>query len=108
MKDLETVDKKLDKVKRAAKTGNKEAQKEETALMKVKVGLEAGVSVRAIELSADERRDFVKPLQFITDKPVMYVCNVDEESAVLGNAYVDQIKAAVANEKAEVVVLGAN
>jgi len=105
LKDLETVDKKLEKVKRTAKTGNKEAQKEEAALLKIKKGLEAGVSVRAIELSDDEKRDYVKPLQFITDKPVMYVCNVDEESAVSGNAYVDKVKAAVANENAEIVVL---
>ena len=105
LKDLETVDKKLDKVKRAAKTGNKEAQKEEAALMKIKEGLEAGVSVRAIELSDDDKRDYVKPLQFITDKPVMYVCNVDEEAAVTGNAYVEKVKAAVANENAEIVVL---
>lgn len=105
LKDLETVDKKLEKVKRAAKTGNKEAQKEEVALSKIKEGLEAGVSVRAIELSDDEKRDYVKPLQFITDKPVMYVCNVDEEAAVSGNTYVDKVKAAVANENAEIVVL---
>lgn len=105
LKDLETVEKKLDKVKRAAKTGNKEAQKEEAALLKVKNGLESGVSVRAIELSDDDKRDYVKPLQFITDKPVLYVCNVDEEAAVSGNAYVEKVKAAVANENAEVVVL---
>jgi len=105
LKDLETLEKKLDKVKRAAKTGNKEAQKEEAALLKIKEGLEAGISVRAIELSDDDKRDYVKPLQFITDKPVMYVCNVDEESAVTGNEYVVKVKEAVANEKAEVVVL---
>lgn len=105
LKDLETVDKKLDKVKRAAKTGNKEAQKEETVLLKIKGGLEAGISVRAIELSNEDKRDYVKPLQFITDKPVMYVCNVDEEAAVSGNAYVDKVKAAVANENGEIVVL---
>jgi GTP-binding protein YchF len=105
LKDLETLEKKLDKVKRAAKTGNKEAQKEEATLLKIKKGLEAGVSVRAIELSDDEKRDFVRPLQFITDKPVMYVCNVDEEAAVSGNAYVDKVKEAVANENAEIVVL---
>jgi GTP-binding protein YchF len=105
LKDLETVDKKLDKVKRAAKTGNKEAKKEEAALLKIKEGLEAGVSVRAIELSDDDKRDYVKPLQFITDKPVMYVCNVDEEAAVSGNAYVDRVKVAVAKENAEIVVL---
>ncbi|MFK5973114.1 MAG: redox-regulated ATPase YchF [Flavobacteriaceae bacterium] len=105
LKDLETVDKKFDKVKRAAKTGNKEAQKEEAVLSKVKTGLEAGISVRAIEISEEDRKEYVGPLQFITDKPVMYVCNVDEESAASGNAYVDAVKAAVADENAEVVVL---
>ena len=45
-------------------------------------------SIRALEFSEDDYNDFVKPAQFITDKPVMYVCNVDEASAVNGNAYV--------------------
>lgn len=105
LKDLDTAEKKLEKVKRAARTGNKEAQKEEAALMKVKTGLEAGISVRAIDLTEDERIEFVGPTQFITDKPVMYVCNVDEKSAVSGNEYVEQVKKAVANENAEVLVL---
>lgn len=105
LKDLETVEKKLEKVKRAARTGNKEVQKEEAVLVKLKQGLEAGVSVRAIALSEDERKDFVDDMQLITDKPVLYVCNVDEASAVSGNAYVDQVKEAVADENAEVLVL---
>ena len=105
LKDLETVEKKLDKVKRAAKTGNKEAQKEEAVLMHIKESLESGISVRALEISEDDYNDFVKPSQFITDKPVMYVCNVDENSAVSGNAYVELVKEAVKNEQAEVLVL---
>ncbi len=105
LKDLETVEKKLDKVKRSAKTGNKEAQKEEAVLLAVKKGLEAGTSVRAIEASKEDRKEFVEPLQLITDKPVMYVCNVDDTAAVNGNAYVDEVMAAVAGEAAEVVVL---
>ncbi|MUP42693.1 redox-regulated ATPase YchF [Christiangramia aestuarii] len=105
LKDLETTEKKLDKVKRAAKTGNKDAQKEEAALLKVKAGLEAGISVRAIELGEDERKEFIKPLQFITDKPVMYVCNVDEGAAVEGNAHVERVREAVKDENAEVLVL---
>jgi len=105
LKDLETCEKKLDKVKRAARTGNKEAQKEETALQKVKDGLEASISVRAIDLTDSEREDYISQIQFITDKPVMYVCNVDEASAVSGNEYVDKVKAAVADEDAEVIFL---
>ena len=105
LKDLETVDKKLEKVKRAAKTGNKEAQKEEAVLLKIKSALEAGISVRALEFSEEEYADFVKPSQFITEKPVMYVCNVDEASAVSGNNYVEMVKEAVKNENAEVLML---
>src|SRR5690554_1912875 len=78
LKDLETVEKKLEKVKRAAKTGNKEAQKEEAALLKAKTGLEAGTSIRAIEFTDSENEEFIIPSQFITAKPVLYVCNVDE------------------------------
>ncbi|UII75946.1 redox-regulated ATPase YchF [Flagellimonas sp. HMM57] len=105
LKDLESVEKKLDKVKRAARTGNKEAQKEEAVLSILKDGLEAGTSVRAISVSDDDRIEYVKPLQLITDKPVMYVCNVDEEAAVDGNTYVEKVKQAVAKENAEVIYL---
>lgn len=105
LKDLETVDKKLEKVKRAAKTGNKEAQKEEAVLAKIKSGLEAGLSVRVLEFDGDDYQEFVAPSQFITDKPVLYVCNVDEASAATGNAYVDQVREAVKHENAEILVL---
>ncbi|WP_036154163.1 redox-regulated ATPase YchF [Maribacter forsetii] len=105
LKDLETVEKKLEKVKRAARTGNKDSQKEEAVLLAVKNGLEAGTSVRAIEIEEESRLEFVKPLQFITDKPVMYVCNVDEDAAVSGNAYVEKVKETVAAENAEVIFL---
>jgi hypothetical protein len=105
LKDLETVEKRLEKVSRAARTGNKEAVKEQQALLKVKNGLESGNSVRAIDLTPAEREEFTNALQFITDKPVMYVCNVDEKSAVSGNDYVERVKAAVVNEDAEVLVL---
>lgn len=105
LKDLETVDKKLEKVKRASRTGNKEAQQEETVLLKIKQGLEAGQSIRALEFSEDDYLTFVKPLQFITDKPVMYVCNVDESAAVSGNHHVDRVREAVKDENAEVLVL---
>lgn len=105
LKDLETVEKKLDKVKRAAKTGNKEAQAEEAVLSKIKRGLEAGNSVRALEFSDEDYREYVIPLQLITDKPVMYVCNVDEGAATTGNAYVAQVRETVKDEQAEVLVL---
>ena len=105
LKDLEAVEKRLEKVKRAARTGNKEAQKELAVLEVLQNGLEAANSVRAIEISDDDRLTFVSPLQLITDKPVMYVCNVDESAAATGNDYVSKIQNAVAAENAEVLVL---
>ncbi len=105
LKDLEAVEKRLEKVKRAARTGDKDAQKELTVLERLHKSLEAAVSVRAIELSDDERLTYVKPLQLITDKPVLYVCNVDESAAATGNDYVDQVKTTVADENAQVLVL---
>jgi hypothetical protein len=104
LKDLETVDKRLERVKRTAKTGNKEAQAELDVLLKLKELLESGKSVRSWEAS-DKEKEFINPLQLITDKPVLYVCNVDEASAKDGNAYVDRVKEAVANENAEVIIL---
>jgi len=105
LKDLETTEKRIDKVKRAAKTGNKEAQREEAILTTIKENLEAGISVRAIDFTEKDREDYVNRMQYITDKPVMYVCNVDESAAVSGNEYVEQVKKAVAQENAEVLIL---
>jgi GTP-binding protein YchF len=105
LKDLETVEKKLEKVGRAARTGNKEAIKEKEVLDGVKNALEQSKNVRSLEMKEEERLEYVKPLQLITDKPVLYVCNVDEAAAKTGNAYVDQIKEAVADEAAGLLIL---
>jgi len=104
LKDLETVEKRLERVKRTAKTGNKEAQAELEILLKIHVVLLKGESVRTIEFTEKED-EFVQTLQLITSKPVLYVCNVDEKSAVSGNAYVDKVKEAVANEEAGIIIL---
>ena len=73
-------------------------------LTKVAQGLEGFNSVRAIDLTEDER-ELLKPMQLLTEKPILYVCNVDEASAVNGNAYVDAVKEAVKDEGAEVIIL---
>ncbi|NBC58519.1 MAG: redox-regulated ATPase YchF [Bacteroidetes bacterium] len=105
LKDLETAEKKLDKVKRAAKTGQKEAQKEAEILQKIITWLEQGKSVRSLEVDDEDRVNFIKPLQFITDKPVMYVCNVNENDAVNGNTMVEKIKSVSRDENALVLTL---
>jgi len=104
LKDLETVEKRLERVKRTAKTGNKDAQAELLVLLKVEETLLKGISVRALSFNEKEQ-EFVQSLQFITAKPVLYVCNVDEDSAVTGNAYVEKVREAVKDENAEVIVL---
>jgi GTP-binding protein YchF len=105
LKDLETVEKKLEKVYRAARTGNKEAQKEQEVLNRVKEALSSGISVRGVQIDSDLRKEYITPVQFITDKPVLYVCNVDEGAAATGNDYVDQVRELAAAEGAEVLVL---
>ncbi len=104
LKDLEAVEKRLEKVKRTAKTGNKEAQAELALLLKVQEILLEGKSVRTIEFTEKEE-ELVASMQFITAKPVLYVCNVDESSAKEGNAYVERVKEAVKNEDAEIIIL---
>ena len=105
LKDLETVEKRLEKVSRAARTGNKEAIKEQEVLNQLQLGLSAATSVRALSISDDDRLAYVKTMQLLTDKPVLYVCNVDESSAVNGNTYVNQVRQVAETEQADVLVL---
>ena len=105
LKDLETVEKRLEKVSRAARTGNKEAIKELEVLNQLQQGLSAATSVRALSISDDDRLAYVKTMQLLTDKPVLYVCNVDESSAVNGNTYVNQVRQVAETEQADVLVL---
>ncbi|MNK32711.1 Ribosome-binding ATPase YchF [compost metagenome] len=107
LKDLDTVDKRIQKVEKMAKTGgDKDAKRTYEILTVVKSHLESGKSVRTAPL-AQEDFDFIEDLGLLTQKPVMYVCNVDEASVVTGNKYVDLVKANVADENAEVLVISA-
>ena len=104
LKDLETTEKRLERVKKAARTGNKDAQTELVLLEQVQQTLLAGKSVRTIEFTEKEE-EFIKTMQYITAKPVLYVCNVDESAAASGNDYVERVREMVAEEQAEVLVL---
>ena len=105
LKDLETIEKRREKVNRAARTGNKEGIKELAVLDQIKQGLEQAQNIRSIALTKDDRMAFVQPLKLLTDKPVLYVCNVDESAAVTGNAWVEKVQAEVAIEGTEYLVL---
>ncbi|WP_177763952.1 redox-regulated ATPase YchF [Flavobacterium sp. I3-2] len=105
LKDLETVEKRLEKVKKAAKTGNKEAQVEAALLERIRTTLLEGKSARTVVPQNNDEEELLEAFQLITAKPVLYVCNVNEEAAVNGNAYVDQVKELVKDENAEVIIL---
>lgn len=105
LKDLETVEKRLEKVKKAAKTGNKEAQVEAALLERIRTTLLEGKSARTVIPQNNDEEELLEAFQLITAKPVLYVCNVNEEAAVNGNAYVEQVKELVKDENAEVIIL---
>lgn len=107
LKDLETVDTKIKRVEKQAKTGNdKDAKKAYDILLNLKGLLESGKSARAANLSEMEMVH-VADCCLLTIKPVLYVCNVDEGSVKTGNKYVDAVKEAVKDEKAEVLIITA-
>ncbi|MDG1262440.1 MAG: redox-regulated ATPase YchF [Flavobacteriales bacterium] len=106
LKDLETLDTRMQKAGKAARTGDKEAKKVVDFYNRIKDALESGQSARTVECEESEE-PLMKELQLLTSKPIMYVCNVDEGSVVDGNAYVERVREMAAPENAEVIIIGA-
>ena len=108
IKDLETVENRLAKAEKAAKTGgDKEAKKLADLLVRYKAALLEGKSCRTVIPQNEEEAAMAKDLYLLTNKPVMYICNVDDASAAKGNAYVDAVREAVKDENAEILVIAA-
>jgi GTP-binding protein YchF len=103
-KDLESVERKIGKVERTAKSGDAKAKKELASLLKFKQALQEGKNARAVEADDDDLKA-VYDLQLLTIKPVIYVANVDEANALNGNKHVDALKALVKDEGAQVIIL---
>ena len=107
IKDLETVDNRLGKVQKQAQTGgDKVAKRQYEVLLRYKEALEAGKAARTVEIDKDDRK-FMSDFNLLTDKPVLYVCNVDEASAVNGNKYVNAVREAIKEENAELLIVAA-
>ncbi len=107
LKDLETIDKKLQRIEKQARVGNdKESKKAYDVMSIVKATLEKGLPARAAGISEEDKK-YYADCCLLTDKPVMYVCNVDEASVINGNKYVDAVRELVKNENAEVIVIAA-
>ena len=106
IKDLETVENRMVKAEKMAKAKDPDAKRLVEVLKKYKEALESGKSARTVELNEQEQK-VAKDLFLLTNKPVMYVCNVDEASVVSGNKYVEAVREAVKDENAEILVVGA-
>lgn len=107
IKDLETVDGRIGKVQKQAQTGgDKIAKRQYDILVRYKEALESGQAARTVEVDKEDKK-FMSDFNLLTDKPVLYVCNVDEASAATGNKYVDAVREAIKNEHAELLVVAA-
>lgn len=106
LKDLETVENKLNSLKRAVKSGDKELVKQYDFCEKLKSALESGNSARTVKPEGEVEEILMKELQLLTAKPVLYLCNVDEASVKSGNKYTELVKPMADAEGAEMLIIG--
>ena len=108
LRDLETIESRINRVQKQAQTGgDREAKVQYEVLKRYKEALEQGRSARTVELVNKDEEKIAHELFLLTNKPVLYVCNVDDKSAVTGNAYVDAVREAVKDENAQILVVAA-
>jgi GTP-binding protein YchF len=108
IKDLETVDARIAKVQKQAQTGgDRQAKLAYEVLSKYRAALEQGLNARTVTLNTRDEQKIARELFLLTNKPVLYVCNVDEASAVHGNAYVEQVRQSIQGEQAVMLVVAA-
>ena len=107
LKDLETVEKKQADVEKQAKAGDKKLKEEEEFYTAVKIHLLNGRLARYITPKNDDERLFLRDMHLLTDKPVMYVCNVHENELTAENSYIHQVREIAAKENAKVVIVSA-
>lgn len=108
LKDLETIDARINKVEKQSKAGgDKEAKIAFGVYSKIRETLFRGESARTVQFDTKEEIKAANDLFLLTAKPVMYVCNVDEKSAVTGNRYVDAVREAIKNENSEILIVAA-
>ena len=106
LKDLEIVDKRLDKIKKTLRSGSSESKKEIEVLENIRLQLE-NISINKNDYSDDQFEDFIKPLELISFKPILYVCNVGENDVISGNDYVDQVRKEIGNKDSEIIIISA-
>ena len=108
LKDLETIEGRIGRVQKQAQTGgDKQAKLQYDVLSQYKAALEQGKPARTVQFESKEEQKVAHDLFLLTNKPVLYVCNVDDASAVGGNRYVDMVREAVKEEGAEILIVAA-
>ncbi len=108
LKDLETVEARIAKTQKAAQTGgDKTAKMQYDVLRRIKEALDQGLPARSVKFETPDDIKFARELFLLTSKPVLYVCNVDDASAVNGNKYVDAVREAIKNENAQLLIVAA-
>lgn len=108
LKDLETIDNRIQKVQKQAQTGgDKNAKQVYEVLVRYKEALEQGKAARTVKFESKDEQKIAHDLFLLTNKPILYVCNVDEASAVNGNKYVDRLREAIKDEEADILIVAA-
>ena len=108
LKDLETVENRLSKCLKAAQTGgDKKARLEADVLLAYKEALEQGRPARSVKFESKDEQRVARDLFLLTNKPVLYVCNVDDDAAVEGNDYTRRVAEAIAAEGAGMMIVAA-
>lgn len=108
LKDLETIENRLAKVAKAAQTGGDKTAKMQVGVLEAyKEALLQGKSARTVTFETKDEQKYARELFLLTNKPVLYVCNVDDSAAVEGNAYVEAVKKAIADEGAGMLIISA-
>jgi hypothetical protein len=105
IRDLDLVERKIQRMEKLSRTGEKSAKHGVEILMKVKTHLEDMRNVRDLEISEEDKKNLIDDMYLLTDKPMIYVCNVDDKSAVAGNKYVDDLKKGLEGENPQILII---
>ena len=106
LRDLDSVDKRIQRVEKTAKSGDAKAKRELETLLKFKAHLEQGKNARSLAMEA-ESRAVIRELQLLTDKPIIYVANVEESKVNTGNKWSDMLQEISDSENAEMIIVSA-
>lgn len=107
LRDLETIESRITRVQKMANAGDRDAKLQFEVMNRYREVLSQGKNARMVALESKEEEKVAHDLFLLTNKPVLYVCNVDDTAAASGNAYVEAVREAVKDENAQILVIAA-